>query len=96
MWLEFLLSCTNLLVGALHLLFVAHFVDSTPISACHLSSFKENSCVIAAGPNIFTASVSAVHAESPPLHLATAIFLVLPLFLSLLFVHFIPQLYFVE
>ena len=45
---------------------VAHFVDFSPTSACHLSSFLDNSCVIAVGPNILTASISADHPVSPP------------------------------
>ena len=40
---------------------VAHFVDYSPKSACHFRNCLENSCVISAGPNIYTTSVSTEH-----------------------------------
>ena len=55
----------KLSASAACILNVAHFVDSPLTSACHFSSLFENSCVVASGPKIFTASVSAVYPVLP-------------------------------
>ena len=51
--------------SAAYILNVAHFVDSPTTSACHFRSFFDKSCVVAAEPNIFTASVSTYHPVLP-------------------------------